>query len=243
MPTKTVNEWTDGLGQTIRPGDHIAVSTVNNKSPQTVIAKVTAINVTDAKGNPVFDNGFGDTYTPHYGGPTETDTIPGATITAIPVADMRGFIRWGTYSGGKAKAVTYRLLGNIIKMSDDQVAALYGHVMRKHRNTRSDDGTVFGPAIVVNGKAYQTLPAIEDLCNASGLHLDVIPGADHPGLLDVNPDLDWHYRLVEEQDDDRYLLVARKELWLHNPLLRVKNNGKTSLDRELINEMKASQSA
>lgn len=46
----TAPEWTDTLGQVFRPGDLIAVATVNDKSPQMVIARVERINLTNAKG-------------------------------------------------------------------------------------------------------------------------------------------------------------------------------------------------
>lgn len=44
------DEWQDSIGQTFRPGDLVAVATVNGRSPQMVIAEVKTINLTNAKG-------------------------------------------------------------------------------------------------------------------------------------------------------------------------------------------------
>lgn len=46
----TADEWTDSVGQVFKPGDLVAIATVNGKSPQMVIARVEKINLTNAKG-------------------------------------------------------------------------------------------------------------------------------------------------------------------------------------------------
>lgn len=45
---------------------------------------------------------------------TETRRVPSCTVTATPIADLRGFHRWGTDSEGKNKPVTYSITENII---------------------------------------------------------------------------------------------------------------------------------
>lgn len=49
-------EWVDELGNTYRPGDIVAISTVNGKSPQMVIAKVDRINRVNSSGEELFTN-------------------------------------------------------------------------------------------------------------------------------------------------------------------------------------------
>lgn len=50
---KTWDEWTDILGNTYRPGDIVAVSTINGKSPQLVIARVERINRVNSSGEEI----------------------------------------------------------------------------------------------------------------------------------------------------------------------------------------------
>ena len=58
---KTWPEWTDVLGNTYRPGDNVAISIINGKSPQMVIGEVLKINrVNSSKqqlGEFVYDDG------------------------------------------------------------------------------------------------------------------------------------------------------------------------------------------
>lgn len=47
---KTWPEWVDALGNTYGPGDIVAVSTINGKSPQLVIARVEKLNRINSSG-------------------------------------------------------------------------------------------------------------------------------------------------------------------------------------------------
>lgn len=46
----TTDRWKDSLGQEFRPGDLVAVATINGKSPQMVVAEVVRINTHNSKG-------------------------------------------------------------------------------------------------------------------------------------------------------------------------------------------------
>jgi hypothetical protein len=115
-------EWTDHLGQTYRPGDYVAVATINGKSPQLVIALVERINRVNSKGDEIVERTYIEgSY------PSQYKTTPSCTVKAKPVIEGRGFFRWSgrTYdpitkqSGfdlDKVRAVTYQFPGNIIKV-------------------------------------------------------------------------------------------------------------------------------
>lgn len=51
---------------------------------------------------------------------TETRKVPSCTVTATPIADLRGFSRWSTDQDGKNKPVTYSIPENIIFVEKGQ---------------------------------------------------------------------------------------------------------------------------
>lgn len=146
MADKTWDEWTDNLGNTYRPGDIVAVATINGKSPQMVIAVVERINRVNSSGEEIktrkwFDHDepiqrerecyyakSNDAYYSRYQREVHTckpactmyietgeyRTVPSCTVRARPIADLRGFSRWGTGEDGVNKAVTYSIPDNII---------------------------------------------------------------------------------------------------------------------------------
>lgn len=119
---KTWDEWTDILGQTYRPGDWVAVATVNMKSPQLVVGQVLKINRIDSKGNLVgyeeWDTPTGQWY--DFKGPR-----PGlrwkesCTVTVAPMIDARGFHR--SSPDKKSKNVTYTIANNVIKVPEPRM--------------------------------------------------------------------------------------------------------------------------
>jgi len=109
---KTWPHWTDCLGNIIYPDDLVAVSTINGRSPQLVIARVVRINRLNSKGEEIVvqqREKINDKW--------EWTTTPSCTITAVPVIDARGFFRWSGRNGEEAKAVTYQIPSNIVKVS------------------------------------------------------------------------------------------------------------------------------
>lgn len=142
---KTWDEWTDPLGQVYKPGDYVAVATINGKSPQMVICKVVRINRVDSKGHLICaktsrkvdakegEPGARQDRKWDAARKTQVDTgvwyrleydyPPLCTVTAYPIIDGRGFGRYGD-----VKNSTYRLPGNIIKVDgsvyEAQMAAL-----------------------------------------------------------------------------------------------------------------------
>lgn len=124
---KTWPEWTDVLGQTYRPGDYVAVSVINGRSPQMVIGKVIQINRVDSKNNLIVeldrrwepcdehDNGarffnaeqaarqsrwasVSDKDMMEEGWYKTVDHyIDSCTVKVQPLLDARGFGRTGTY--------------------------------------------------------------------------------------------------------------------------------------------------
>ena len=145
MNEKTWPEWTDELGNTYKPGDVIAVATINGKSPQMVIAVVERINRVNSSGDEIFTQKWFDhdepiqrqrecyyAKNPSYGGyynrpvheckpactmyieTGEYRKVPSCTVRARPIADLRGFGRYGSNEDGTNKAVTYSIPQNII---------------------------------------------------------------------------------------------------------------------------------
>lgn len=124
-PDKTWPYWTDILGNLIYPGDHIAVSTINGRSPQTVIARVVRINRLNSKGEEITGREWVDHENPiekeRTGGGTywergEYRISSSCTITAVPVIDARNFFRWTGRDGTEPKAVTYQIAANCVKV-------------------------------------------------------------------------------------------------------------------------------
>lgn len=116
---KTWPFWTDILGNTIYPGDFIAVSTINGRSPQLVIAQVERINRLNSRGEEITaaarENG-------------KWKNAPSCSITARPVMDARNFMRWSTWKGNsnakdKPRAVTYQIPENVLRI-EFPIAAL-----------------------------------------------------------------------------------------------------------------------
>lgn len=102
----TTDSWRDVLGQSYGAGDIVAISTINSRSPQTVIAKVHAIYTTNSEGKPYFKNSWSAT------------PIPSCVVVAEPLIDARGFGRYG-----KQKLVSYSIPDNILKLpfTEDQI--------------------------------------------------------------------------------------------------------------------------
>lgn len=98
--------WTDILGNLIYPGDFIAVATINGRSPQMVIAQVERINRLNSRGEEITD------WVMESG---RRRTVPSCSITARPIKDARNFWRWSK-KGEKARAVTYQIPANIIRI-------------------------------------------------------------------------------------------------------------------------------
>lgn len=122
---KTWPHWTDPLGNLIFPGDVVAISTINGRSPQLVIARVDRINRVNSRGEEIvarksisFDEPVqrlrydGTPYLVYQ----EYREVPSCTITATPIIDARGFSRSSTYTGEPVKKVTYSIPENIIRI-------------------------------------------------------------------------------------------------------------------------------
>lgn len=109
---KTWPHWTDALGNIIYPGDTVAVATINGRSPQQVIAQVVRINRLNSKGEEIVDS----KRVKDADGKWVYINEPSCSITAIPLIDARGFLRWSSRDGAPAKAVTYQLPRNVIKV-------------------------------------------------------------------------------------------------------------------------------
>ena len=146
---KTTDEWEDSLGQKIVPGDFVAVATISGRSPQMVIAQIERLNTHDSHGKPFGayskaypavaseESDFLPRTHKRYDGTTYTSPahIRTVTITATPLFDGRGFRRsrgkW-SYVGGvyvhdgseKVRPVTYRVVGNMVKLDVEQVVAM-----------------------------------------------------------------------------------------------------------------------
>ena len=105
---KTWDHWTDKLGNIIYPGDIVAVSTINGRSPQMVIAQVERINRLNSRGEEITE-GIREK--------GKWTTVPSCSITARPILDARGFWRWSTKKDQQARAVTYQIPANIIKIT------------------------------------------------------------------------------------------------------------------------------
>lgn len=117
----TTDKWTDSVGQEFSPGDYVAVATISGRSPQMVVAQVVSLNTHNSRGE-LNTKGWGSS-----GDPT-------VTVTALPIHDGRGFIRWGAFvkydsdtgewlvDKKKIKKVTYQFVENIIKLTEDQIA-------------------------------------------------------------------------------------------------------------------------
>lgn len=121
------DSWTDVLGQEYRVGDLVSVATISGKSPQMVIAEVTAINRMRKDPWTRIDGEDGD----YHFGPAWVlitkgykEPQPSCTIKALPLVDARGFYRtgdgrhWNRQNEERnVKQVTYQIPNNIIKLS------------------------------------------------------------------------------------------------------------------------------
>lgn len=100
---RTAPSWTDLAGKSYSPGDIVAISVINGRSPQTVIARVEEIFLDDSKGQPYED---GD-----YDYQTDTRrTWPSCSVQATPLIDARGFHRYSE------RKVGYTIPSNILKL-------------------------------------------------------------------------------------------------------------------------------
>lgn len=106
---KTWPFWTDVLGNLIYPGDYVAISTINGRSPQLVIAQVERINRVNSRGEEI---------TSAVREMGKWKNAPSCSITARPIIDARDFTRWGNYfnPNTKTRAVTYQIPANIIRI-------------------------------------------------------------------------------------------------------------------------------
>lgn len=104
---KTWPHWADALGNLIYPGDTIAIATINGRSPQLVIAEVERINRLNSRGEEITES------IREMG---KWKSVPSCSITAKPIMDARGFVRWGT-KDTKVRSVTYQIPANIIKIN------------------------------------------------------------------------------------------------------------------------------
>lgn len=95
--------WTDPLGQTYGPGDHVAIAMVSDRSPQMVFAEVLEIRTVDKDGNTITAGVF-DWEAKQW------KEVPSCTVLARPLMDSRGFYR------GTNRAVPYKIPANIIKI-------------------------------------------------------------------------------------------------------------------------------
>lgn len=120
---ETVNEWYDSIGQKIHPGDYIAVATINGRSPQLVYAQIKQINKTNKDGKPYY---FG------FHGPAQAldpqyynldNYTPTVVVSAVPIYSGRDF-----YRSDNPRAVSYSIVGNITKLSDEQVEAVKNQI-------------------------------------------------------------------------------------------------------------------
>lgn len=146
----TWDEWVDATGQTYRPGDFVAVATINGKSPQMVFGQVVKINRINSKKELILESEWhyedcepGDKgaqeiveykrvekgpngYPQHVSVRTGkyrkqvTEYTSSCTVTVQPLINGRGFSRW---SGTKPKVVTYQLWGNIVKIDGTAMKA------------------------------------------------------------------------------------------------------------------------
>lgn len=109
---KTWPHWIDRLGNMIFPGDVVAISTINGRSPQMVIAEVERINRLNSRGEEITES------VREMG---KWKSVPSCSITARPIIDARGFVRWGNWnkkdSESKTRAVTYQIPANVIKIN------------------------------------------------------------------------------------------------------------------------------
>ena len=102
--------WTDVAGNLIYPGDVVAVATINGRSPQLVIAQVERINRLNSRGEEITES------IREMG---KWKSVPSCSITAKPILDARGFVRWGTKwsKDQKVRSVTYQIPRNVLKVT------------------------------------------------------------------------------------------------------------------------------
>lgn len=86
---RTWPEWTDILGQTYRPGDHVVYAMISGRSPQLVFAKVERINRVNSKRQEITDEVW-DTPDRRHARNAGRVTIPSCTVSVWPVIDARG---------------------------------------------------------------------------------------------------------------------------------------------------------
>ena len=106
---RTANGFIDILGQLVEPGNIVAISTINDRSPQTIIAQVEEIYLDDSKGNP-YKKGHSE-YSSEAGRWVWVEE-DGCAVLARPLIAARNFYRSGN------KSVTYVIPENIVKVGD-----------------------------------------------------------------------------------------------------------------------------
>lgn len=113
-PEETWPEWTDFLGQTYRPGDHVVYATCSNSSARLTFARVLRINRVDSKGEPIM-SGWRD------------NRKPSCTVTLQPIE--------GTgYRSETPKKVNISSISNIIKV-DNPYDALVEDIRAQYRKS------------------------------------------------------------------------------------------------------------
>lgn len=130
MNRRTADSWTDILGQKYSPGDIVAISIINGRSPQTVIARVETIFLDDSQGQPyqsaqAIKLGEGMKPIDKSIELTANDQIvpwgknrgmayrcyQSCSVQCTPLVDARGFSRWSD------RRVSYTIPENIIKVN------------------------------------------------------------------------------------------------------------------------------
>lgn len=119
---RTADSWTDVAGRSYSPGDLVAISIINGRSPQTVIARVERIFLDDSKGKP-----YQETEYDHVSG--EWKGWPSCSVQATPLLDVRGFRRYSE------KKVSYSIPDNILKLdvTEDQLQRASEHRQQKRK--------------------------------------------------------------------------------------------------------------
>ena len=98
------DEWTDAIGHTIRPGDTVAVATIEGQRPVIVIGEIVRINSHDSKGQPIVGWHYYES-----GGRSQEAQFPSCTITVRPTGETR----FDT-SSRRQNLVTYRIPANVL---------------------------------------------------------------------------------------------------------------------------------
>lgn len=183
MAVQHVDEWPDALGNTMRPGDLVIVSTINGRSPQGVVARIVSLNSTDSKGNLLVDDGAGGAIANTY--MHLANNPPTVTVSAVPILDLRGFRRWGS-RGGENKTVNYKIVSNIIRLCGDQLTAIQAHLDAIEAKERAEGVDTYvsrdnrGLYAEHAGVVYRHPGAFAALCRKHGIDPELVHGKPLP---------------------------------------------------------------